>query len=176
VTIPRIPGSVLASSKVWPIVFLLLQALSAIPSLVGFFYSVHRFYSTPPNLLHAQSTWVQGGNALGVTEGRSTRLDWFISGLWSLACAYFSHSLAKGLLRRWLVYYSVLPTFIRVVSLQAICWPLTLTTHRVLTFDQPVAAWLVCATTAAISVSTLPVDVGGQVLTSILRRTSSKSG
>lgn len=126
-----------------------------IPGLLGFFYSAHRFYASSPPLLNASSTWLQAGTAVGVTEGRSTPLDWFISGLWALACAYFSHSMAKGLLRRWLVYYSLLPTIIRVVSLQAICWVLCLCTHRVLTLDQPVAAWLACATTAAISVRSL---------------------
>lgn len=145
----------LPTSQLWSILFLFLQSLSVLPSLIGFFYSAHRFYnsSSSPYLLSASSTWLQSGNAIGITESRSTQLDWFISGLWALACAYFSHSLAKGLLRRWLVYYSLLPTVIRVVSLQAICWPLTLTTHKVLSFDQPVAAWLICASTAAVSVS-----------------------
>lgn len=147
------PPPPLPTSRLWSLLFLFLQSLSVLPSLFGFFYSVHRFSSSPPPLLSSASTWIQGGNAVGVSQARSTKLDWFISGLWALACAYFSHSLAKGLLRRWLVYYSLLPTFIRVVSLQAICWPLCLTTHRVLSFDQPVAAWLICATTAAISVS-----------------------
>ena len=135
----------------WSLLFLFLQALSVIPALFGFAYSFHRFYAARP-LLFTSSTWTDGGRAAGITQGRSTRLDWFIAGLWALTCAYFSYSLAKGLLRRWLVYYSLLPTVIRVISLQAICWPLTFTTHRVLTVDQPVAAWLVCATTAAISV------------------------
>ncbi|KAL8281164.1 hypothetical protein RQP46_006522 [Phenoliferia psychrophenolica] len=138
------------SSRLWSLLFLFLQALSVIPALIGFAYAFHRFYTTRP-LIYASSTWEDGGRAAGVTQGRSTRLDWFIAGLWALTCAYFSYSLAKGLLRRWLVYYSLVPTVIRVISLQAICWPLTFTTHRVLTLDQPVAAWLVCATTAAIS-------------------------
>ncbi|GAA5907533.1 hypothetical protein JCM5296_004108 [Sporobolomyces johnsonii] len=137
-------------SRIWTPLFVLLNFLSVIPSLIGFVYSAHRFYTAPP-FLFASSTWEQSGHAVGVTQSRSTRLDWLVSGMWALACAYFTHSLARGLLRRWLVYYSLGPTIIRVVSLQAICWPLTLTTHRVLSFDQPVAAWFVCATTAAIS-------------------------
>ncbi|KAM0752414.1 hypothetical protein T439DRAFT_207542 [Meredithblackwellia eburnea MCA 4105] len=135
----------------WSLLFLFLQLLSVIPSLLGFFWSVHKFYATRKPLYTKQRTWVNGGRSPGVTEGTSTQLDWFLAGMWALTCAYFSYSLAKGLLRRWLVYYSLLPTVIRSVSLQAICWPLTLLTHRILTFDQPVAAWLVCATTAAIS-------------------------
>jgi len=128
-----------------------------VPGLVGFFYSAARFYSTR-HLVWASSTWdargAHGGQA--ILDARSTRLDWFLSGCWALATAYFTLSLARGLLRRWLVFYSTGPTIIRVVSLQAICWPLTLTTHRFLSFDQPVAAWVICATTAAFSVRLLP--------------------
>lgn len=142
------------SDRLWSLLFLFLQSLSILPSLVGFAYACHRFFlASAPPLLLASSTWLEQGSARGVTQGRSTKLDWAITGLWALTCAYFSHSLAKGLLRRWLVYYSLLPTVIRVITLQAICWPLTLTTHRILSFDQPVAAWLVCATSAALSVS-----------------------
>ncbi|GAA5974393.1 hypothetical protein JCM11641_005256 [Rhodosporidiobolus odoratus] len=137
-------------SRISTFLLVFLQLLSVIPSLIGFFYSGHRFYS-PHHLVFSSSTWVEHGTSVGITSARSTRLDWFISGMWALATAYFTFQLSRGLLRRWLVYYSMGPTIIRVISLQAICWPLTLTTHRVLSFDQPVAAWCVCATTAAIS-------------------------
>ncbi|GAA5877911.1 hypothetical protein JCM8547_005535 [Rhodosporidiobolus lusitaniae] len=137
-------------SRVWTPILTLLQLLAIIPGIFGFLYSAHRVYS-PYHLLWSSSTWEAGGTAVGITSARSTRLDWFISGAWALATAYFTFQLARGLLRRWLVYYSMGPTVIRAISLQAICWPLTLTTHRVLSFDQPVAAWCICATTAAIS-------------------------
>lgn len=149
----RPAGQAIPASRRWSLFFLFLQSLSVLPALLGFFYSVHRFYRHEPPLLNSATTWADNGHSVGVVTSRSTRLDWFLSGGWALACAYFSHSLARGLLRRWLVYYSLLPTIIRVLSLQAICWPLTLTTHRFLSFDQPIAAWLVCATTAAFSVS-----------------------
>lgn len=131
-------------------ILIFLNFLAVLPGLLGFLYSAARFYST--RHLIWTSVW-DARSAGGVTEARSTRLDWFISGLWALATAYFTLSLARGLMRRWLVYYSTVPTIIRVVSLQAICWPLALTTHRVLSFDQPVAAWMICATTAAFCVS-----------------------
>ncbi|GAA6008160.1 hypothetical protein JCM10207_007049 [Rhodosporidiobolus poonsookiae] len=137
-------------SRIWTPVLVFLQVLSVIPGLIGFAYSAHRFFF-PSHLMWSSSTWEDGGSSVGITRARSTRLDWFISGMWALATAYFTFQLARGLLRRWLTYYSMGPTIIRVISLQAICWPLTLTTHRVLTFDQPVAGWIVCATTAAIS-------------------------
>ncbi|GAA5906313.1 hypothetical protein JCM8208_003512 [Rhodotorula glutinis] len=139
-------------SRIWTPLLVFLNFLSMVPGLVGFFYSAARFYSTR-HLVWASSTWdargAHGGQA--ILEARSTRLDWLLSACWALATAYFTLSLARGLLRRWLVYYSTGPTIIRVVSLQAICWPLTLTTHRFLSFDQPVAAWVICATTAAFS-------------------------
>jgi hypothetical protein len=137
-------------NHIWTPILIFLNFLAVLPGLLGFCYSAARFCSSR-HLIWTSLGW----NAGGVAEARSTRLDWFISGLWALATAYFTLSLARGLLRRWLVYYTTIPTIIRVVSLQAICWPLTLTTHRVLSFDQPVAAWLICATTAAFCVSIL---------------------
>ncbi|GAA5914087.1 hypothetical protein JCM6882_001844 [Rhodosporidiobolus microsporus] len=137
-------------SRIWTPLLGFLQLLAVLPGLAGFFYSAHRFWS-PSHLTWLSSTWEDGGTGVGITSARSTRLDWFVSGMWALATAYFTFQLARGLLRRWLVYYSMGPTIIRVISLQAICWPLALTTHRVLSFDQPVAAWCACATTAAIS-------------------------
>ncbi|KAM0789945.1 hypothetical protein ACM66B_006785 [Microbotryomycetes sp. NB124-2] len=144
-------GSAFPRSKRSSVILFLLQSLSVMPSLLGFAYAAFRFHSPSTHLLDSAQTWTDGGTSVGVAQARSTKLDWFIAGMWSLACAYFSHQLAKGLLRRWLVYYSRLPTIIRALSLQAICWPLTLTTHRFLSWDQPVAAWFVCATTAAFS-------------------------
>ncbi|GAA5827980.1 hypothetical protein JCM11251_005676 [Rhodosporidiobolus azoricus] len=137
-------------SRIWTPVLGFLQLLAILPGIAGFFYSAHRCWF-PSHLIWLSSSWENGGTSVGITTARSTRLDWFISGMWALATAYFTFQLARGLLRRWLVYYSMGPTVIRVISLQAICWPLALTTHRVLSFDQPVAAWCACATTAAIS-------------------------
>ncbi|GJN91950.1 hypothetical protein Rhopal_004978-T1 [Rhodotorula paludigena] len=136
--------------RIWTPLLALLNFMSMVPGLVGFFYSAARCYASS-HLVWGSSTWEDGGTSVNILPARSTQLDWFISGMWALATAYFTLSLARGLLRRWLVYYSFGPTIIRVVSLQAICWALTLTTHRHLSFDQPVAAWVVCATTAAFS-------------------------
>ncbi|KAK4054002.1 hypothetical protein OIO90_003647 [Microbotryomycetes sp. JL221] len=157
-TSTRSPGGpAFSRSKRSNLILFLLQSLSVIPSLIGFVYALYRFHSPVTHLVDLSTTWStsieqqhgQVVQSVGIATSRSTRLDWFIAGMWSLACAYFSHQLAKGLLRRWLIYYSKTPTIIRALSLQMICWPLTLTTHRVLSWDQPVAAWFVCATTAA---------------------------
>lgn len=59
--------------------------------------------------------------------------------------------MASGLLRRWLVYYDVTPAAVRLISLQAICWPLTRITLSVVGWDQPVLGWLVCGVSAAFS-------------------------
>ena len=156
--LPR-PGPRLRDSPFWSFVFFILQGLSVIPALVGFLYAVHRFLTTSSAvsgegafLMHAgTSTWDARGTATGISRGRSTRLDWLVAAIWALTCAYFTYSLTRGLLRRWIVYYTFVPSAIRVISLQAMCWTLTFATHRFLTLDQPVAAWIACATTAAIS-------------------------
>lgn len=38
---------------------------------------------------------------------------------------FWMHSLAAGLLRRWLAYYGLYSAMLRLISLQAICWPLS---------------------------------------------------
>ncbi len=51
-------------------------------------------------------------------------LDFAVACLWSMSTAYHALSFTTLLLRRWLLYYSILPSLIRLVALQAICWPL----------------------------------------------------
>lgn len=53
---------------------------------------------------------------------------------------------------RWRVYYPPLPTLIRLLALQAICWPATHFTLTVLAHARrPVACWAVVGTTTCCS-------------------------
>ncbi|KAJ1034902.1 hypothetical protein NDA18_000509 [Ustilago nuda] len=78
-------------------------------------------------------------------------LDFAVAGLWSMSTAYHALSFTTLLLRRWLLYYSILPSLIRLVALQAICWPLVRLTVHVFGPDQPLGAWVVIGTTTALS-------------------------
>ncbi|KAN0087741.1 hypothetical protein V8E55_006362 [Tylopilus felleus] len=53
------------------------------------------------------------------------RGDYFIAILWALLTAHQCLKLTTGLLHRWRAYYSPLSTLIRLLALQAICWPAT---------------------------------------------------
>ena len=61
-------------------------------------------------------------------------------------------SLTTGLLHRWVHYYPPLPTLIRLLALQAICWPAT---HITLLFlghrERPVVCWCVVGTCTCVS-------------------------
>ncbi|KAJ9478594.1 hypothetical protein PHBOTO_002098 [Pseudozyma hubeiensis] len=78
-------------------------------------------------------------------------LDFAVACLWSMSTAYHALSFTTLLLRRWLLYYSILPSLIRLVALQAICWPLVRITVHVFGADQPLGAWVVIGTTTALS-------------------------
>ncbi|KAG6372878.1 hypothetical protein JVT61DRAFT_7313 [Boletus reticuloceps] len=53
------------------------------------------------------------------------RGDYLIAVLWALLTAHQCLKLTTGLLHRWRAYYSPLSTLIRLLALQAICWPAT---------------------------------------------------
>jgi hypothetical protein len=63
----------------------------------------------------------------------------------------FCFELTTGLTHRWLLYYSLAPTLLRLVSLQSICWPSTFITLRYLGKIDILFAWIVVATTTACS-------------------------
>ncbi|KAF9236505.1 hypothetical protein BU15DRAFT_89121 [Melanogaster broomeanus] len=53
------------------------------------------------------------------------RGDYLIAVLWALLTAHQCLQLTTGLLHRWRAYYPPLSTLIRLLALQAICWPAT---------------------------------------------------
>lgn len=63
----------------------------------------------------------------------------------------FCFELTTGLTHRWLLYYSLAPTLLRLVSLQSICWPSTFITLKYFGDFDILFAWIVVATTTACS-------------------------
>lgn len=55
------------------------------------------------------------------------------------------------LLRRWLLYYAIFPSLIRLVLLQALCWTLVRATLWSLGPNQDLPAWIVISVTTAFS-------------------------
>lgn len=63
-------------------------------------------------------------------------------------CLYMT----TGLLMRWRLYYPPLPTLIRLLALQGICWPATQLTCSILEHQKrPVIVWAAIGTTTCIS-------------------------
>ncbi|KIJ17921.1 hypothetical protein PAXINDRAFT_167845 [Paxillus involutus ATCC 200175] len=60
------------------------------------------------------------------------RGDYLIAVLWAFLTAHQCLKLTTGLLHRWQAYYPPLPTLIRLLALQAICWPATHFTLEIL--------------------------------------------
>ncbi|KAL9937779.1 hypothetical protein V8E36_003324 [Tilletia maclaganii] len=91
-----------------------------------------------------------GGGGLG-RKDHPTAIVFAVASLWSLSTAYYALSLTTLLLRRWLLYYSPLSSIIRLVALQAICWPLVRITLFVFGPTRPLEAWILIATTTTFS-------------------------
>lgn len=59
--------------------------------------------------------------------------------------------LTSGLTRRWLAYYSLPSTLLRLLSLQTICWPMTSLTLKCVGPSRPLIGWVVIGTTTSVS-------------------------
>ncbi|SNX83707.1 related to Myp1 protein [Melanopsichium pennsylvanicum] len=148
-----------------------LRILAAVPGCIGTFwlarnafvlFTRHGQLLSPGSLLisangttsfvstsHSEPSFYLESSRLGRRQPGS--LDFFVACLWSMSTAYHALSFTTLLLRRWLLYYSILPSLIRLVALQAICWPLVRITVHVFGADQPLGAWVVIGTTTALS-------------------------
>ena len=87
--------------------------------------------------------------------------------------------MTTGLTRRWLIYYDLPSTLLRLVSLQSICWPSTAVTLKFMGDRNILAAWVVVGTCTAWSrsvqlwvTSNVP-DTSGRPLKSGIPRTLS---
>ncbi|KAJ7027470.1 N-glycosylation protein-domain-containing protein, partial [Mycena alexandri] len=110
------------------------RLLAVVPAVFGTLYNLCHIYAPPTGPRAPQ------------------RIDFFVSALWAMLTGYQCLALTTGLLTRWRVYYPPLPTLIRLLALQAICWPathlsLTLLNHAV----RPAAVWAAIGSTTCAS-------------------------
>lgn len=120
-----------------PLIFFLARFLSIVPAIFGTLW----------NLYHV--IWPPGGSE---PDALSWRVDYFISVLWSILTGWQCLQLTTGLLKRWRVYYSPLPTLIRLFALQTICWPATHFTLALLNHEKrPALCWAVIGSTTCYS-------------------------
>lgn len=117
-----------------------LRLLAAVPGCIGTFWLLRNAIVL---------AWLRG--SIWQHDGSPSALEFGLASLWSMATAYHANSFTTLLLRRWLHYYSILPSFIRLIALQAICWPLVRLTLYIFGSKNPLAAWVVISTTTATS-------------------------
>ncbi|KAI8995261.1 N-glycosylation protein-domain-containing protein [Trametes punicea] len=125
----------LPSSTAWlvQVLFQLFRLLAIVPAVFGTLWNVYHVI-VPPD---GNDAW---------------RVDYFVSALWSVLTGWQCLQLTTGLLKRWKVYYSPFATLIRLLALQAICWPATHLTLSVLDHEaRPLACWALIGTTTCCS-------------------------
>ncbi|KAG8906904.1 hypothetical protein FRB99_005787 [Tulasnella sp. 403] len=130
--------------RILPSVFLAFRLLSIVPAVVGILSYLYKVYD-PPKC-----------NSNGPIE-------YAVSILWAspfnivvkalaILTAHQCLSFTTGLLHRWRVYYSLLPTLIRLLALQAICWPATHLTLKLFNHQKrPLVCWTIIGTTTCVS-------------------------
>jgi len=129
---PLIPPTTL-QQRLTPLLFSFSRWLSIVPALIGTLYNIFCAIFPPQ-------------------QPAGHRIDFIVSVLWAILTGYQCLALTTGLLRRWRVYYTPLPTLIRLLALQAICWPATQITLSVLDARRrPAICWAVIATTTCCS-------------------------
>jgi len=120
-------------SKILPSIFLAFRLLSIVPASVAILVHAWNLYR-PPEC------------------GPNNRVEYALSILWAVLTAHQCLSLTTGLFHRWRVYYSLFPTLIRLLALQAICWPATHLTLKLFNHEKrPLVCWTIIGTTTCFS-------------------------
>ncbi|KAJ8689162.1 hypothetical protein PTI98_013212 [Pleurotus ostreatus] len=98
-----------------PLLFEFSRLLSVVPAIIGTLYNLYFvFYGTGE-----------------YARGRPEKVDYAVAALWSILTGFQCLALTTGLLTRWRIYYTPLSTLVRLLGLQAICWPATNWTLRI---------------------------------------------
>ncbi|KAF8872625.1 N-glycosylation protein-domain-containing protein [Infundibulicybe gibba] len=127
-----------SEGRLGPLLFEFSRLLAIVPAFFGTLYNIHHTLYPPTS----------------APDGRRppARIDYLVSTLWALLTGYQCLRLTTGLLTRWRVYYPPLPTLIRLLALQAICWPATHLTLTLLQHEKrPAAVWAAIGTTTSVS-------------------------
>lgn len=86
-----------------------LQLLSLVPAIVGGIYCIYR-------ALLPQTRPIPFQHGLVKTLQWNRRIEWLLCAMWAGLSGNYCHSMARGLTRRWLVYYPLPAAVIRLVS------------------------------------------------------------
>ncbi|GAA95610.1 glycosyltransferase family 32 protein [Mixia osmundae IAM 14324] len=147
-----------------------LTALSIVPGSFGTLWCLRQAWQDPRMLRLAHPDAVGG-----FRQASALRADYVLGAIWAAASAVWCYRMTYGLLRRWLIYYDLLPAMLRLTSFQVICWPLTRFTIGFVSLDQPILGWMICAYSAAIS-STVVVWLTSNLASSAPDAKSARNG
>ncbi|KAG8710973.1 hypothetical protein FRC09_020846 [Ceratobasidium sp. 395] len=127
------PSATPLMTRLIPLLMLSFRLLAIVPAAIGTVIHVHHVVHPPEGTRH-------------------TRIDFGVAACWSVLTGFQCWFLTCGLLQRWIAYYPLLSTLVRLLALQAICWPATHITLSVLDHDKrPAACWAVVGTTTCVS-------------------------
>lgn len=139
-----------------------VEALEPLPAAFMVLLHSLRLFATVPGIIGTILCFRRGCAQLAVhyrwfrtMEDMRTpgALEYFICCFWALCTAFHALSLMTLLLRRWLIYYAVLPSIIRLVAFQSICWTLVRISLYLFGPEQPIGGWLLVSSfTAAVDV------------------------
>ncbi|PWN35070.1 uncharacterized protein FA14DRAFT_178451 [Meira miltonrushii] len=122
-----------------------LRLLATVPGLIGTFWLMRNAFVVGWSSSMLWRKPIEG------MQAQPSSLEFALSALYSMTTAYHAYSFTTLLLRRWLHYYSLLPSLIRLIALQALCWPLVRLTLYTMGPRNPLPAWIVISTTTACS-------------------------
>ncbi|KAH7103475.1 hypothetical protein BKA62DRAFT_697007 [Auriculariales sp. MPI-PUGE-AT-0066] len=129
------PSTPVSPPRALDLIYAGSQALAVIPALLGTLYLVTAAINKPPG-----------------APAYPSRADFLLAAVWAVLTGYQCLRLASGLLTRWRAYYSPLPTLIRLLGLQAICWPATHATLLIVDVsERPLACWALIGSTTCVS-------------------------
>lgn len=123
---PLIPPSTMTT-----LLFEISRLLSVVPALMGASVNAWCLWS-PPGYPHTLDGGCSRNTEIWGRQTLPDRGDYFLAVLWALLTAHQCLKLTTGLLHRWRAYYYPLSTLIRLLALQAICWPATHFTLNIL--------------------------------------------
>ena len=114
-----------------------LRLFAVVPGLVGTISLLQHSYQQALNY-----RWLRT-NFMSLTP---SAIEYFFCSLWSICTAFHALSLMTMLLRRWLIYYTLVPSLIRLITFQSICWSLVRWVLWCFGPSQPAASWIVIST------------------------------
>lgn len=122
-----------------------LRLLATVPGIIGTFWLMRNA------IVVGWSSSMLWRKSIEGMQSQPSSLEFALSALYSMTTAYHAYSFTTLLLRRWLHYYSLLPSLIRLIALQALCWPLVRLTLYIMGPRNPLPAWIVISTSTACS-------------------------